>query len=123
MTIQDLKLVKIIEAVDVVPRMRVYVAGPYSKGDVAVNVREAIYAGNYIADLGHFPFIPHLTHFWHLVQPHEYEFWLDQDMEWLRVCDAILRLQGESSGADKEVAEAERLGLKIFHSVFDIPRV
>ena len=106
----------------VVKPMRIYVAGPYSKGDIAVNVREAIHAGDYISRKGHFPFIPHLTHFWHLVLPHEYEFWLAQDMEWLRVCDAVLRLEGESSGADKEVSEAERLGLSIFRSVFDIPK-
>lgn len=32
--------------------MRVYIAGPYTKGDVAVNVRNAIEAGNMVAGCG-----------------------------------------------------------------------
>lgn len=35
---------------------RVYVAGPYTKGDVAVNVRNAYEAANRLADLGFAPF-------------------------------------------------------------------
>ncbi len=101
--------------------MKVYIAGPYSKGDVAVNVRNAIMAGNMVAQRGHIPFIPHLTHFWHMLTPREYQFWLDQDIEWLKDCDAILRLDGESSGADNEMRLAEKWGLLIYHSVFEIP--
>jgi len=101
--------------------MKIYIAGPYSKGDVAVNVCEAIVAGNYISEIGHFPFIPHLTHFWHMIAPHDYEFWMRQDDEWLTSCDALLRLKGDSVGADREVARAKELGLEIFYSMFDIP--
>ena len=101
--------------------MKIYIAGPYTKGDVAVNVREAILAGNYVALMGHVPFIPHLTHFWHLLQPHDYDFWMRQDEEWLKCCDAILRCQGESAGADKEVEIAQGLGMPIYYSVFDVP--
>lgn len=100
--------------------IRVYVAGPYTKGDVAVNVREAILAGGRIYDAGMVPFVPHLTHFWHTVAPRPYEDWLRLDMEWLRVCDALLRLPGDSSGADKEVAEAVRLGLPCFEYHADL---
>ena len=102
--------------------MRIYVAGPYTKGDVAVNVRNAIYAGSYIANLGHFPYIPHLSHFSHLCIPQEYSFWMRQDEEWLKVCDAILRLPGESAGADYEMKLAQELGLQVYYSVFDIPK-
>lgn len=102
--------------------MRIYIAGPYTKGDVAINVRNAIFAGNYVALLGHFPFIPHLSHFWHVVAPNEYDFWMRQDEEWLKVCDAILRLEGESAGADQEVRIAKELGLKVYTSVFEIPK-
>lgn len=104
-------------------RLRVYVAGPYSQGDVAVNVREAIYAGNHIAHRGHIPFIPHLTHFWHMIAPHEYKFWLEQDMEWLKACDVVLRLPGESSGADKEVKYAQEHGMEVYYSTFEIPDI
>ena len=96
---------------------RIYVAGPYTKGDVAVNVRVAIAAGNALAEAGALPFIPHLTHFWHLCCPHNWQFWLGYDLEWLRLCDAVLRLPGESTGADLEVMEAERLGKPVLCSV------
>jgi hypothetical protein len=99
--------------------VRVYVAGPYTKGDVAVNVANAIDAGTTIAEAGHFPFIPHLTHFWHYRSEHPYEFWIAQDLEWLKVCDAVVRLPGESSGADGEVAVAQKRGTPVFHSLAD----
>jgi len=88
---------------------------------MAQNVREAISAGDYVSRFGHTPFIPHLTHFWHMIYPREYEFWLAQDMEWLRQCEALLRLPGESSGADKEVEWAKNHGLPIYYSVFEVP--
>jgi hypothetical protein len=102
--------------------MRVYVAGPYTKGDVVINVRKAIEAADQLAALGHYPFIPHLSHFWHLVAPHKYLFWIEQDLAWLNKCDALLRLPGESKGADLEVATARKLGLKVYTSIVDIPR-
>lgn len=101
--------------------MKIYIAGPYTKGDVAVNVATAIHAADHVAALGHTPFIPHLTHFWHMVKPHDYEFWLEQDMQWLMQCDALLRLPGDSSGADKETEAAKKKGLKIYSSLSEIP--
>ena len=40
---------------------KVYIAGPYTKGDVALNVRKAYEAANQLADLGFAPFVPHAT--------------------------------------------------------------
>lgn len=100
---------------------RIYIAGPYTKGDVALNVKDAIHAGDYVARKGWFPFIPHLSHFWHMLAPHEYEFWIKQDLEWLKVCHAILRISGESSGADQEVKIAKEMGIPVYYSVFDVP--
>ncbi len=98
-------------------RTRVYVAGPYTKGDVAVNVREAVRVSDELLRLGYAPYCPHLTHFWHMLFPSEYQTWLDLDNEWVTCCDTLLRIPGESSGADKEVALAESLGLPVFFSV------
>lgn len=104
--------------------MKIYVAGPYSKGDVARNVREAIYIGNNLRALGHTPFIPHLTHFWHMLIPHDdISFWYGYDMEWLEMCDAVYRIPGESTGADMEVARAKELGMPVFTSFLEIPKV
>ena len=102
---------------------KIYIAGPYSNGDVAENIRNAIHAGDYISRLGHIPFIPHLTHFWHLLIPHEYEFWMRQDEQWLSSCDALLRLHGQSAGADREVSKALELGIPVYLSIFDIPKL
>jgi hypothetical protein len=99
---------------------KIYVAGPYTKGDVAVNVRNAFEAADRLADLGFAPFVPHHTHFWHMLFPRPYEFWLELDRQFLPCCDALLRLPGESSGADREVALAGRLGKPVFHSIDDL---
>lgn len=104
--------------------LRIYVAGPYTKGDQAVNVRNAIFAGNYCRLLGHIPFIPHLSMIWQMLTPHDdVNFWYEYDMECLKVCDAVLLIEGDSVGAENEVAWAEEHGLKVYHNVFEIPRV
>ena len=64
----------------------IYVAGPYSKGDVAVNVRNAIDYGMKLNDQGHYAVIPH--------------------------CHEVHQLPGKSSGADKEMELARSLGIK-----------
>jgi hypothetical protein len=102
----------------------IYVAGPYTKGDVAVNVQQNILAGNAVAKMGHIPFIPLLTHFWHMIEPHTYEFWMEQDRQWLRKCDAILRMPGESKGADEEVSfMTTMLSRPVYYSLEGIPNV
>jgi hypothetical protein len=40
----------------------------------------------------------------------------------LHHCDAVLRLPGESAGADRDVALARQRGLPVYHSVAEIPR-
>jgi hypothetical protein len=39
----------------------------------------------------------------------------------LRHCDAVLRLPGESTGADQDVRIARERGLPVYHRVEDIP--
>jgi hypothetical protein len=98
-------------------RKKVYIAGPYTKGDVALNVRVAIEAADRVLKAGFIPFLPHVTHFWHLVCPGPYEQWIDYDLEWLPACDALIRLPGESKGADGEVKRAIELGIDVFFGV------
>lgn len=40
----------------------------------------------------------------------------------LMKCDAVLRLEGASSGADEDVRIAKEKGLKIYYRIEDIPR-
>lgn len=100
-------------------KIKVYVAGSYTKGDVAVNVKNALDAANLLVEAGFYPFVPHLTHFWHMAHPRPYEFWLELDNLFLPACDALLRLPGESSGADKEVELAIKLKIPVFRVVPD----
>ena len=39
----------------------------------------------------------------------------------LERCDAVLRLPGESTGADQDVAIAESRGLPVYHRLEDVP--
>jgi hypothetical protein len=39
----------------------------------------------------------------------------------LQHCDAVLRLPGDSKGADQDVAIAEERGLPVYHRLEDIP--
>jgi len=98
-------------------KSRIYVAGPYTRGDVAVNVRDAFQAADRLANLGFAPFVPHSTHFWHMLFPRPYDFWLELDNQFLPCCDAVLRLPGESSGADQEVKLAESLDIPVFNEI------
>ncbi len=99
--------------------MKVYIAAPYSKGNMILNIRTAIEAADAVLDAGHTPFLPHLAGFWDLVCPRPYEDWLALDLQWLTACQALIRLPGTSSGADREVAEAQRLRLPIFLGLDD----
>ena len=100
--------------------LKVYVAGPYSQGDTGANVHEAIRVTNHLADLGYTPYCPHLSHFWHLVHPRPYEYWLEYDIEFLLVCDVLLRLPGYSSGADAEVDIAKKNHMPVYYSVEEL---
>lgn len=101
--------------------MYIYVAGPYTKGDTILNIRDALYIANHLRSMGHTPFVPHLTYAWHMIFPHEdVEYWYQYDLEWLRKCDAIYRLPGESTGADKEVDVALEMGIPVFYSLAQV---
>ncbi len=39
----------------------------------------------------------------------------------IRKCDAILRIPGESNGADQDVALAKKLGLKVYFDLDEVP--
>jgi hypothetical protein len=98
----------------------IYVAGPYTRGDVAVNVRNAFAAADRLYDLGFAPFVPHGTHFWHMLFPRPYEDWIALDNVFLPHCKGLLRLPGDSSGADGEVALARSLGIPVFGSIEEL---
>ena len=101
-------------------QLRVYVAGPYTAPDPAVNVRVAMEAAHRLMDMGHAPYCPHLSHYLHIHRPRPYEEWMELDLAWVERCDCLLRLPGYSPGADREVENAEKIGIPVFESVEQI---
>ena len=102
--------------------MRIYIASAYTKGDVGINVKKVIDAADLLVSMGHLPYLPHLTHFWHLISPKDYQFWLDYDMDFVENwAEGILRLDNESSGADKEVLRATELNIPVYYKIRDLP--
>lgn len=122
-------------------RKRVYIAGPISKGDLAANVNQATEAFAALAKAGLAPLCPH----WSVYSaepatPHPgdkagrvytvgtaagypgmgHADWIGLDLPWVSVADALLRLPGESSGADQEVACAVEHGRPVFGSIDEV---
>jgi hypothetical protein len=98
----------------------VYIASPYTIGDVAFNVRRQLEMSDRLMSLGYCPVAPLLTHFQHLCFPRPYEDWMLVDLEMISRCDVLLRMEGESSGADREVAHALSIGIPVVYSVDEL---
>ncbi len=100
--------------------IKVYIASPYTIGDVAVNVKTQMDVANQLMDLGFAPFIPLYSHFQHMAHPRPYEYWLKLDLEWISSCDYVLRLPGESNGADGEVEYARSKNIPVVYSIDEL---
>lgn len=101
-------------------KIKVYIASPYTLGDVGENVKVQIDAADYLMDNGFAPYTPLLAHFQHIVHPRHYDDWLELCLEWLPMCDCIIRLPGESKGADIEVGIAKEKGIPVFYSLDEV---
>ena len=101
-------------------KLRVYIASPYTQGDPAINVKRQMDVFNMLMDHGVIPFAPTWAHFQHLYEPKGYEEWMEWCLEWVQQCDAVLRLEGYSPGADREVELAEKLGIKVFYNIYSV---
>lgn len=93
----------------------VYVAGPYTEGLWEENIRTVIDAGDRIMQAGHTPFIPHtMTTLWALVEPKTKDEWLAIDLDILKRCDCLVRIDGDSEGADAEVEFARENNISVY---------
>lgn len=98
--------------------LKVYIAGPITKGNSFTNCYRAIQAWHELHRLGFCPFCPHLSALIELAGfelPHA--AWIEHDLEWVKVCDAVLRLPGESTGADLEERFAKERGIPVCTSI------
>jgi nucleoside 2-deoxyribosyltransferase len=98
-----------------VDRPLVYIAGPYTRPDPVENSHAIIQFASDLIDEGLVtPVVPHLTLMWHLVSPRPLEFWYEYDVATLARCDALFRVDGESTGADREVEFAAARAIPVF---------
>jgi hypothetical protein len=115
--------------------MMILIAGPYRGGTndnpelMKDNLTKLESVALPIFRLGHIPMIGEwvalpLVHLAGSVKPGD-EMWNEIQYpvahRLLEKCDAVLRLEGESTGADNDVRIAKEKGLKIFYKLEDIP--
>lgn len=105
--------------------MLIYIAGPYGRRSDATdeqiqsNVQNAIEAGRLIIQSGHTPVVPHLYHYIHdnwLDTPDE-DGWLKHCINLMLTCDSVVRLHGESIGADEEIKVARDCYIRVYYSI------
>jgi hypothetical protein len=94
---------------------RIYIAGPITIGDTLSHIGDAMKMWKWLLDVGFVPFCPHWSALQHMCTPVDHDKWLDYDFHWLRLCHGVVRIVGQSKGADMEVAEAKRIGIPVFH--------
>jgi len=99
------------------PNRYVYVAGPMSRGNLLEHVRNAIQAGDQIIRAGGIPYLPQVQILWEIASPKAYEHWMELDFAWIERVDCLIRLPGESPGADREVEHARKIGKPVFFGV------
>lgn len=98
--------------------MHIYLAGPYTlpRGGEAENTRKALLVAEELRKVGHKVFVPHLMYSgWAGVFGLTWQQVMDECLAWVTRCDALVRLPGESRGADAEAELAEDLGLTVYH--------
>jgi hypothetical protein len=109
----------------------IYIASPYTKGDPAINTHfQCQVFDRLLTDGLVWPVAPLWSHFQHALFPRRYQDWVAYDFAMIQRYDACLRLNSEypelgysestSSGADREVAEFQRLGKPVFYSIEEL---
>lgn len=99
----------------------IYVAHPMGKSEVMpANCERAIAFADKVYALGAVPFIPALTVGWHQLFPKDYEAWMALDFAIIARSDALVRVPGESPGADREVAFAKQHGVPVLLTLDEV---
>ncbi|MBU4270923.1 MAG: DUF4406 domain-containing protein [Planctomycetes bacterium] len=99
-------------------RPRIYISGPLtSSGNVRENLERAMGAARALIDAGFAPFTPHLSYHLDPAEELPHATWMKIELPWVSVADAVLRLPGESVGANIEVSHARKLGVPVFTSI------
>jgi len=102
------------------PGPLVYLASPYTLGDRSHNVRFALNVADALMNEGYAVIAPLANHFQDLMFPRHANDWLGVDLRMVQVSDVLLRLPGESAGADIEVGHALRVGVPVAYGIEDL---
>ena len=110
----------------------IYIASPISQGVVRDIVARACSAGHQLMQAGIPVLIPHLSVFLGMKQNYDgaggyvpevlpldttLKQWYLMGIMMVLHCDAVLRLPGDSVGADMETGMADKNNIPVFHSV------
>ena len=98
----------------------VYISSPYSIGNQERNVIKSLLIADILICSEFCPIAPLLSHYQNGFFPQNYETWLKLDFEKIRRSDVILRLPGESKGADREVEFAKSLNKPVYYSLKEL---
>lgn len=98
-------------------RLRVYISGPITKGDRVANFAQAASVQQQLMEVGFAPLNPMLSMMHPAAWSIPHEQWIASDLPWVEAADAVLRLPGESTGADAECEHAIKYGIPIFNSI------
>jgi hypothetical protein len=91
----------------------IYVAGPITRDPFGC-VRQSLDAWERLRALDAVPFCPQWSVLPEMVKQRHYEEWMAYDFDVIAHCDALVRLPGESPGADREIEHAETVGIPWF---------
>lgn len=103
-------------------RKIVYIAGPLTKGNRITNTMTAMEVGMILLKCGYSPIIPHLTSFIPGNELIPYDIWMESCYSLVSVSKALLRLSGESKGADLEEKLARKLGIPVYYELNQLLR-
>lgn len=98
-------------------RPRAYVAGPItSSGSLHENLFNGMKVGEQLRKEGIHPFIPHMYDLTMITNGYSvpWEEMLEMDENWIRTCDLLVVLPGESKGKNREMAFARSLHIPVF---------
>ena len=94
----------------------IYIAHPYSS-DPRGNYTKSLAVAVQILQIGGVPINPLESHIYNELDPHPYEFWMENDFQIIKRCDCLYRVHGKSKGADREVIRVRDCGVPVFYSI------